>query len=216
MKIDIISDTVCPWCFIGKRRLEKALAMRPDMIPEINWYPFQLNPEMPEEGIERQLYLNLKFGSAARANEIYRTVNEASTNENLDINFDAIQRMPNSLRSHRLIQFSRVNGAQGAITENLFRSYFFYGADIGSIDPLLEIAKDSGLDPTQVRHYLESEQDLDLVRAQDIQSRKMGVSGVPCFIIANEFAVSGAQEPEVFLQVFDAAKQLNAATTSVF
>ena len=214
MKIDIISDTVCPWCFIGKRRLERALSMRPEMVPEINWYPFQLNPEMPEEGIERTLYLNLKFGSAERANEIYRVVAEASTSEDLDIDFDAIQRMPNSLKSHRLIEYSRLKDAQHAVMENLFRSYFFYGTDIGSLNSLLEIAKDSGLDPTQVRDYLESDDDLELVRTQDIQSRKMGVSGVPCFIIADEFAVSGAQEPEVFLQVFDAAKQLNSATNS--
>jgi len=214
MKIDIISDTVCPWCFIGKRRLERALAMRPEMVPEINWYPFQLNPEMPEEGIERTLYLSLKFGSAERANEIYGSVTEASTSEDLDINFDAIQRMPNSLKSHRLIQFSRLNGFQHAVMENIFRSYFFYGTDIGSLDALLEIARDSGLDQTQVRHYLESDQDLELVQAQDIQSRKMGVSGVPCFIIADEFAVSGAQEPEVFLQVFDAATQLKPVTPS--
>lgn len=214
MKIDIISDTVCPWCFIGKRRLEKALSMRPEMVPEINWYPFQLNPEMPEDGLERSLYLNLKFGGQERANEVYRAVGEASSSEDLDINFDAIKRMPNSLKSHRLIEFSRVKGAQDAVMENLFRSYFFYGSDIGTIETLLEISSDSGLDPIQVRHYLESDQDLDLVREQDIRSRKMGVSGVPCFIIANEFAVSGAQEAEVFLQVFDAAKQLNPITNS--
>ena len=151
MKIDIISDTVCPWCFIGKRRLERALSMRPEMVPEISWYPFQLNPEMPEEGIERTLYLSLKFGSAERANDIYGSVTEASTSEALDINFDAIQRMPNSLKSHRLVQFSRLKGSQHAVMENLFRSYFFYGTDIGSLDALLELARDSGLDQTQVR-----------------------------------------------------------------
>lgn len=209
MKIDIISDTVCPWCFIGKRRLERAIAMRPEMAPEVNWYPFQLNPEMPEEGIERELYLSLKFVGIQRAKEIYRAVGEASTGENLDFNFSAIKRMPNSLKSHRLLHFSKIKGAQETVVENLFRSYFFHGTDIGCIESLLEIAKDSGLDPKQVRCYLESDEDLDLVRNQDIQSRKMGVSGVPCFIIADEYAISGAQEPEVFLQVFEAAKQLN-------
>ncbi|HIO02324.1 MAG TPA: DsbA family oxidoreductase [Alphaproteobacteria bacterium] len=209
MKIDIISDTVCPWCFIGKRRLERAIAMRPEMVPEVNWYPFQLNPEIPEEGIERELYLSLKFGGIERAKEIYRAVGEASASEDLDFNLSAIKRMPNSLRSHRLLHFSKIKNAQHAVVENLFRSYFFHGTDIGSVESLLEIAKDSGLDPKQVRCYLESDEDLELVRNQDIQSRKMGVSGVPCFIIADEYAISGAQEPEVFLQVFDAAKQLN-------
>ena len=208
MKIDIISDTVCPWCFIGKRRLERALAMRPEITPEINWYPFQLNPEMPKEGIERELYLSLKFGGSDRATKIYRAIGEASTSEDLDFNFNAIKRMPNSLNSHRLLHFSKIKGVQDVVAENLFRSYFFYGTDIGSLDSLLEIAENSGLDPNQIRHYLESDEDLDLVRDQDIQSRKMGVSGVPCFIVANEYAISGAQEPEVFLQVFDAAKQL--------
>ena len=209
MKIDIISDTVCPWCFIGKRRLERAIAMRPEMVPEVNWYPFQLNPEIPEEGIERELYLSLKFGGIERAKEIYRAVGEASASEDLDFNLSAIKRMPNSLRSHRLLHFSKIKNAQHAVVENLFRSYFFHGTDIGSVESLLEIAKDSGLDPKQVRCYLESDEDLELVQKQDIQSRKMGVSGVPCFIIADEYAISGAQEPEVFLQVFDAAKQLN-------
>lgn len=209
MKIDIISDTVCPWCFIGKRRLERAIAMRPEMVPEVNWYPFQLNPEIPEEGIERELYLSLKFGGIERAKEIYRAVGEASASEDLDFNLSAIKRMPNSLRSHRLLHFSKIKNAQHAVVENLFRSYFFHGTDIGSVESLLEIAKDSGLDPKQVRCYLESDEDLELVRNQDIQSRKMGVSSVPCFIIADEYAISGAQEPEVFLQVFDAAKQLN-------
>ena len=209
MKIDIISDTVCPWCFIGKRRLERAIAMRPEMVPEVNWYPFQLNPEIPEEGIERELYLSLKFGGIERAKEIYRAVGEASASEDLDFNLSAIKRMPNSLRSHRLLHFSKIKNAQHAVVENLFRSYFFHGTDIGSVESLLEIAKDSGLDPKQVRCYLESDEDLELVQNQDIQSRKLGVSGVPCFIIADEYAISGAQEPEVFLQVFDAAKQLN-------
>ena len=209
MKIDIISDTVCPWCFIGKRRLERAIAMRPEMVPAVNWYPFQLNPEIPEEGIERELYLSLKFGGIERAKEIYRAVGEASASEDLDFNLSAIKRMPNSLRSHRLLHFSKIKNAQHAVVENLFRSYFFHGTDIGSVESLLEIAKDSGLDPKQVRCYLESDEDLELVQNQDIQSRKMGVSGVPCFIIADEYAISGAQEPEVFLQVFDAAKQLN-------
>ena len=120
MKIDIISDTVCPWCFIGKRRLERAIAMRPEMVPEVNWYPFQLNPEIPEEGIERELYLSLKFGGIERAKEIYRAVGEASASEDLDFNLSAIKRMPNSLRSHRLLHFSKIKNAQHAVVENLF------------------------------------------------------------------------------------------------
>jgi len=209
MKIDIISDTVCPWCFIGKRRLERALAMRPNITAEITWHPFQLNPEMPPDGIERQIYLKAKFGSSERAKNIYRAVDQASVGEKLDLQLDDIKRMPNSLQSHRLLHYARRHDKQDVVAENLFQSYFFYGIDIGSIAHLIKIAAESGLDGEDVRSYMESSEDIELVRGHDIQSRKLGVSGVPCFIIAEEYAISGAQESEVFLQVFDAAKELS-------
>ena len=209
MKIDIISDTVCPWCFIGKRRLERALAMRPNITAEITWHPFQLNPEMPPDGIERQIYLRAKFGSSERAKDIYRAVDQASVGEKLDLQLDDIKRMPNSLQSHRLLHYARRHDKQDVVAENLFQSYFFYGIDIGSIAHLIKIAAESGLDGEDVRSYMESSEDIELVRGHDIQSRKLGVSGVPCFIIAEEYAISGAQESEVFLQVFDAAKELS-------
>ncbi|MBD87418.1 MAG: disulfide bond formation protein DsbA [Rhodospirillaceae bacterium] len=209
MKIDIISDTVCPWCFIGKRRLERALAMRPNITAEITWHPFQLNPEMPPDGIERQIYLKAKFGSSERAKDIYRAVDQASVGEKLDLQLDDIKRMPNSLQSHRLLHYARRHDKQDVVAENLFQSYFFYGIDIGSIAHLIKIAAESGLDGEDVRSYMESSEDIELVRGHDLQSRKLGVSGVPCFIIAEEYAISGAQESEVFLQVFDAAKELS-------
>ena len=209
MKIDIISDTVCPWCFIGKRRLERALAMRPNITTEITWHPFQLNPEMPPDGIERQIYLKAKFGSSERAKDIYRAVDQASVGEKLDLQLDDIKRMPNSLQSHRLLHYARRHDKQDVVAENLFQSYFFYGIDIGSIAHLIKIAAESGLDDEDVRSYMESSEDIELVRGHDTQSRKLGVSGVPCFIIAEEYAISGAQESEVFLQVFDAAKELS-------
>ena len=209
MKIDIISDTVCPWCFIGKRRLERALAMRPNITAEITWHPFQLNPEMPPDGIERQIYLKAKFGSSERAKDIYRAVDQASVSEKLDLQLDDIKRMPNSLQSHRLLHYARRHDKQDVVAENLFQSYFFYGIDIGSIAHLIKIAAESGLDGEDVRSYMESSEDIELVRGHDLQSRKLGVSGVPCFIIAEEYAISGAQESEVFLQVFDAAKELS-------
>ena len=209
MKIDIISDTVCPWCFIGKRRLERALAMRPNITAEITWHPFQLNPEMPPDGIERQIYLKAKFGSSERAKNIYRAVDQASVGEKLALQLDDIKRMPNSLQSHRLLHYARRHDKQDVVAENLFQSYFFYGIDIGSIAHLIKIAAESGLDGEDVRSYMESSEDIELVRGHDLQSRKLGVSGVPCFIIAEEYAISGAQESEVFLQVFDAAKELS-------
>ena len=229
MKIDIISDTVCPWCFIGKRRLERALAMRPNITAKITWHPFQLNPEMPPDGIERQIYLKAKFGSSERAKNIYRAVDQASVGEKVSLKLrlafdgrrrfngllkgiegdDVIVQMPNSLQSHRLLHYARRHDKQDVVAENLFQSYFFYGIDIGSIAHLIKIAAESGLDGEDVRSYMESSEDIKLVRDHDIQSRKLGVSGVPCFIIAEEYAISGAQESEVFLQVFDAAKELS-------
>ena len=211
MKIDIVSDTVCPWCFIGKRRLEKALLERPDVNFEIQWYPFQLNPEMPLDGIDRQTYLNLKFGGSIGAQSVYNNIVGAGATENIDFNFDGIRRMPNSLLSHRLIYFCRESGQQTMIIENLFRSYFLYGMDIGKIENLLHIVEESGLNSTEVKKYLLSDADSSLVQEQDREARRMGITGVPCFIINNEFVVSGAQEPKVFLQVFSVAE---ASTTS--
>ena len=140
MKIDIISDTVCPWCFIGKRRLERALAMRPNITAKITWHPFQLNPEMPPDGIERQIYLKAKFGSSERAKDNYRAVDQASVGEKLDLQLDDIKRMPNSLQSHRLLHYARRHDKQDVVAEHLFQSYFFYGIDIGSIAHLIKIA----------------------------------------------------------------------------
>lgn len=207
MKIDIISDTVCPWCFIGKRRLERALKKRPDIDADVRWHPFQLNPEMPLDGIDRQTYLNLKFGGSINAQEVYSNIINAGASEDLDFNFTAISRTPNSLLSHRLIYFCRNNSYQSIISENLFRSYFFHGLDIGEQRNLVRISEESGLNAIEVERYLRSDNDSQLIRTQDKRSRELGISGVPCFIINDEFVVSGAQEPEVFLQVFDAANE---------
>ena len=207
MKIDIISDTVCPWCFIGKRRLERALRERPEIEADVRWHPFQLNPEMPLDGIDRQTYLNLKFGGSKNAQEVYSNIINAGAREDLDFNFTAISRTPNSLLSHRLIYFCRNNSYQSIIIENLFRSYFFHGLDIGKQSNLVKISEESGLNAIEVERYLRSDNDSQLIRTQDKRSRELGISGVPCFIINDEFVVSGAQEPEVFLQVFDAANE---------
>ena len=210
MKIDIVSDTVCPWCFIGKRRLERALLERPNIKLEVHWHPFQLNPEMPLDGMDRQTYLNLKFGGSVNAQAIYGNILAAGTSENLDFNFDGIGRMPNSLLSHRLVYFCQESKQQNLITENLFRSYFFYGLDIGRLENLIQISEESGLNSQKVKEYLSSDADSNLIREQDKKAREIGITGVPCFIINDEFVVSGAQEPKVFLQVFDAAETSTA------
>ena len=135
-------------------------------------------------------------------------MHEASASEHLNLQLSQIKRMPNSLQSHRLLYYAKKNGVQNEVAENLFQSYFLHGEDIGSLPHLVEIALKSGISSSEVQSYLSSDEDLDLIKEQDMQSRKMGISGVPCFIIEDEYAISGAQEPEVFLQVFDAAKEL--------
>jgi predicted DsbA family dithiol-disulfide isomerase len=207
MKIDIISDTICPWCFIGKRRLERALAVLEGPAPAITWHPFQLNPDMPGEGMDRGLYLELKFGGAARAHQIYRAVTEAAAGESLAFSLERIARAPNTLASHRLIHYAAGNERQPEVVENLFRAYFLDGRDLGALEVLAEVAGESGLDREAVRRYLDGDDDVELIRARDRHARQIGVTGVPCFIINGSYAVSGAQDPEVFSQVFAVARQ---------
>ena len=206
MIIDIVSDAVCPWCFIGKRRLERALALsrQPDL--QIGWRPFQLNPDMPAEGMDRQEYLRLKFGDRA-GGQMYDAVKAAGAQEGISFAFEKIVRTPNTIAAHRLIRRSVAFERQDAVVETLFRYYFLDGRDIGRIDTLVEAATEAGLGPDETRQYLEGGTDADIVRAEDAYARQIGINGVPCFIIDRKFAVSGAQAPEVFLEVFEHARK---------
>lgn len=205
MRIDIVSDTVCPWCYVGKRRLERALAASDIGEPEIVWHPFQLNPEMPAGGMERAAYMAAKFGGTARARRAYRMVEEAVASENLSIDFDSIPRTPNTLDSHRLLHYAAGRGVQTAVAEALFQAYFEAGADIGDTATLAAVAGACGLDSQAARDWLDSGADAEFVRDRDRRARAMGIQGVPCFIVDRRYAVSGAQDPEVFRQVFSAA-----------
>jgi predicted DsbA family dithiol-disulfide isomerase len=198
-----VSDTVCPWCFIGKRRLERAIAQRPSETFDIGWRPFQLNPDMPADGMPRERYLSLKFGGAERARRIYDTVTQAGADEGLAFNFDAIRQQPNTFDSHRLIRWSASAGLQNQVVEALFRRYFFDGADIGDRRVLIETAAACGMDGTLVRDLLARDADRDLVVSEEAVARRMGIAGVPCFIVEERYAVSGAQDPSVLTQVFD-------------
>ena len=211
ISIDVVSDTVCPWCFIGKRRLERAIAERPDYQFQIGWRPFQLNPDMPRAGMDRQQYLNLKFGGRERASKIYAHVNKAGAEEGIAFRFDAIRRQPNTFDSHRLIRWSANAGVQDAVVEILFRRYFQEGADIGDSAELASIAGEAGMDAAQVAAWLEQGVDVDVVREEEMIARRMGIAGVPCFIIDRRYAVSGAQDPSVLVHVFDLATKERAA-----
>lgn len=207
MKVDIIVDVVCPWCYVGKSRLERALARKSLGNIEIGWRPFLLNPNMPSEGKDRDAYLSEKFGSVERARARYRVIEDAGVEEGIGFRFDLIRRTPNTVNSHRLVRFAGQKQRQTEMVGMLFRAYFTAGRDIGDVTQLADIAADAGLDRDETLAYLTSDTDADMVLAEDEMARSMGVGGVPCYIIDRKYAISGAQSPEVFHQIFDLALQ---------
>lgn len=206
MRIDIISDVVCPWCFIGKRRLEKALALRPEIEADITWRPFQLNPDMPEEGMPRAEYIASKFGDSGHSRRIHQTIAEAGATVGINFAFDRIRRSPNTRNAHRLVRFATQRGRGGAVVDLLFRGYFLDGRDVGDLATLAAIAAEAGIDEKEALAFLASTEERDAIIAEDRNARRLGINAVPCFIFAGQYAVSGAQEPEFFLPVFDLAQ----------
>lgn len=203
MHIDIVSDVICPWCFIGKRRLEKALALRPELPAELSWRPFQLNPDMPPGGMERSAYLAAKFGGSAHADRIYASVAEAGATVDIPFAFDRIRRTPNTRDAHRLIRWAGTQARADRMVEGLFRAYFIEGRDIGDHASLADIAGEAGLDAAEAKQWLDGPAEIEPVLAEDRGARRLGINAVPCFIFERQYAVSGAQEPEFFLPIFD-------------
>jgi len=210
MHIDIFSDTICPWCFIGKRRLERALAARPQPGLTVRWRAFQLNPEMPAEGMDRGRYLTQKFGGAANAQSIYAQVLAAGESEGIAFAFERMRRTPNTVDSHRLIRFAAGRQREDPVVQALFEAYFLRAEDIGDREVLVEAARAAGLDPGEARRYLESDADAAAVRAEDLAARQAGINGVPCFVFNRRHALAGAHPPEVLFQLFDLANQETA------
>ncbi len=201
IKLDIISDPVCPWCYIGKANLDRALEANAAHPFEIEWHPFQLNPDMPVEGRDRRDYLEAKFGGKSRAVEVYARVEQAAREAGLEIDFASIPRIPNTLNAHRLIHWAGLEGRQTAVVSSLFRGYWTQGRDIGDSATLVAIAAECGLDPAMTERLLGTDADAEDIRARDHHARQRGVSGVPCFVIANQYVLSGAQPPQVWAQV---------------
>lgn len=203
MRIDVISDTVCPWCYIGKRRLELALAARPDMVAEIFWHPFELHPDMPEDGVPRDEFWLEKFGDEERSAKVVENICAAGTEIGIHFTFDRMATIPNTARSHALMRWAGKIGEQTAAAEALFCAYFEEGRDIGDIDVLTDIAEGLGLPAEDVEEQIASDAALEPVRHAAAQAHALGIEGVPCYIIGQKYALIGAQDPEKFLAVFD-------------
>ena len=203
IKLDILSDPICPWCYIGKARLDAALAERPDHAFTIEYHPFQLNPDMPSGGMDRRSYLEAKFGGRDAATEVYAKIDAAAAESGLDIDWSGIDRTPNTLDAHRLIHWAGIEGRQLAVVSALFRAYFQESRDIGDRDVLADIADSAGLDAAALRRLLEGDADAEAIAARDAHARERGVTGVPTHIIADEHVVPGAQPTDLWLKLID-------------
>ena len=203
MQIDFISDTVCPWCFIGKRRLGRAMAMRPNIPFTVRYRPYRLDPNVPRAGVDRAAYMAARFGADGKLDDAYRAIAAEGAKENIAFDWGAIRKRPNTVDSHRLIRWAETQGVQDEVVERLFIAYFENGEDIGDIRVLADIADLCGMDGGEIADLLESDTDIALVEREDQLAHEMGVTGVPAMIFGNKIAVSGAREPETLVMVID-------------
>ena len=201
VQLDIISDPICPWCYIGKAQLDRAIAETGANPFDISWRIFQLNPDMPPEGMDRKRYLEAKFGGPDRAREVYARVEAAASDAGVEVHFDRIPKTPNTMDAHRLIRWSRTTGNQSALVDRLFRLYFAEGADISDHEVLLDAGGRVGMDRAVLARLLDGDADLDLLREEEDAARRMGVNGVPCFIVGGRYVLQGAQPAETWTRV---------------
>ncbi len=211
--VDILSDPICPWCYIGKARRDRALADRPEHPLAFFWRPFQLNPDMPAEGMDRQQYLERKFGGREGAAQVYGAIARAAEADGLPIAFDKITRTPSTLDAHRLIAWSEAAGVQEPIVDALFERYFLRGEDISDRDLLADVAEDAGMPREAIVSALASDADVERVKKQDAAARQAGISGVPTFIVNSRHVLPGAQDPALWTRVIDEVTSRLAAET---
>ncbi len=210
VRIDIVSDVVCPWCFIGKKRLENAVALKPDVAVELHWRPYFLNDWIPREGISREQYLTTKFGSVDRYNGIAQRVAAAAQAEGLTYAMDKISRQPNTLDAHRLIRWAGDIGKAAEMKQTLMDFYFTQGGDLTDRETLVRAASAAGLDAEKVRADLASDKDVAEVEREAEAAKEAGIQGVPMFIFDGRFAISGAQAPETLAEAIERASQQSA------
>ena len=212
IRLDIISDIACPWCYVGKAYLDRALESRPDHPFLIEWHPFQLNPDMPKDGMDRRAYLEAKFGGKEGAVRAYAPLVGHAEAAGIELNLDRITRQPNTLDAHRLIHWAGLEGRQTAMVSALFRAIWRDGRDVGDPETLLDIAGEVGLDRQMMERLLGSDSDAEDISARDAHARERGVTGVPTFVIANQHVVQGAQPTETWTRIIDdVAAELAAA-----
>lgn len=205
LAIEIVHDFVCPWCYLGVRRLMRALSARQSHGFDITWRPFLLNPDMPRVGMSRFDYVVRKFGGEERARRLYAAVTQLGNGEGLDFHFERVIHIPSSVDAHRLVGWAHRFGRATEMVEALFAAHFSDGRDIGDAATLVSIAVGIGLDELQAGAYLRSREGADIVHGENLRAHRLGISGVPCFVIGDRMAVSGAQEPEVFHRLLDIA-----------
>ena len=211
MRIDIYSDTVCPWCFIAKKRFELALAERPHYEPRVTWRPFELNPDISWDGVERAGYLAAKVGDAGRVAAMEETLVRLGLEIGIKFRFDLIQRMPNSRRSHLLIAHAARRGRQGAVKDRVMQAYFQEGVDIGDLEELVRLGVEAGLSERDTRAALVLREGQDGVVAAERHAGALGISAVPTYIFDGQYTLSGAQEPANLAKVFDQVAEFAAA-----
>ncbi len=205
LTIEVVHDLVCPWCFLGVRRLMRTMRRRPDLLFDLVWRPFLLNPDMPRGGMSRPDYVVRKFGGEDRARRLYASITDIGRGEGVLFRFDRVRRTPSSIDAHRLVRFAARYGCADQVVEALFSAHFTDGRDIGDPAVLVAVAEACGLDGLAVARFLPTEDETDLVHADNLRAHRLGINGVPCFVVGGRHAIAGAQEPEVIERLLDVA-----------
>lgn len=203
IRLDIFADPVCPWCFLGKANLNRALEAHPDHPFQIEWHPYELNPDMPVEGVEKKAYLAARFGGSGKLDQIHDRFRQIAAEAGVTMDPDTPTRIPNTRNAHRVIHWAGLEGRQTPVVSALFRAYWIEGRDIGQPEVLVQVAGEAGMDPVVVARLLASDADVDTVEAREAHARERGVTAVPTFVIADRYVVSGAQPPKLWGQVIE-------------
>jgi predicted DsbA family dithiol-disulfide isomerase len=211
MRIDIYSDTVCPWCYLGKRRFDLALAARPQYEPVVTWRPFELNPDLPSEGLDRETYMAARMPDQAQLAATHAELERQGAGSGIAFRFDLITRIPNTRRSHLLIAYAARSGLQGQVKERIMRAYFEEGCDIADPEELVRLGAEAGLNAAQARNVLILRAGQDGVVAAERHAAVLGIAGVPAYVFDGQYTISGAQDAAVFARVFDQVADFAAA-----